>query len=82
MLDCVNRELSDLRKKALALSETERAKLACSLVESLDVVEDESVERVWDAAIVRRMENLDSGRAKPDSLDEFLRRIARATPTP
>ena len=82
MMVCMSTELTELRKKALELSAAERAKLAGSLIESLDEVEDESVEKAWNAEILRRMEDLDSGRVKPDSLDEFRRRLARATPTP
>jgi putative addiction module component (TIGR02574 family) len=82
MMVCMSRELTELQKKALALSATERAKLAGSLIDSLDDVEDESVEKAWDAEIARRIEDLDSGRVKPMSHDEFLRRIRRAITTP
>jgi len=79
---CMSRELTELRKKALALSATERAKLAGSLTKSLDEVEDESVEKAWDAEIARRIEDLDSGRVKLISRDEFLRRLRLAITTP
>jgi putative addiction module component (TIGR02574 family) len=71
-------EVNELLKKALTLPVTERAELAGSLIESLDQAEDKSVADAWEAEIVRRMEDLDSGRVKPDSLDEFRRRLASA----
>jgi putative addiction module component (TIGR02574 family) len=74
----MSREVTELLKKALELPPTDRAELAGSLIESLDHAEDESVKAAWEAEIVRRMEDLDSGRVKPDSLDEFRRRIASA----
>jgi putative addiction module component (TIGR02574 family) len=82
MMVCMSRESTELRKKALALSATERAKLAGSLTKSLDEVEDESVEKAWDAEIARRIEDLDSGRVKLISRDEFLRRLRLAITTP
>jgi len=69
-------EVNELLKKALTLPVTERAELAASLIESLDQAEDKSVADAWEAEIVRRMEDLDSGRVKPDSLDEFRQRLA------
>lgn len=82
MMVCMSRELTELRNKALALSAAERAELAGSLIESLDDGEDESVEKAWDVEIARRMEELDSGRVKPISHDEFLRRLRLAIQTP
>jgi putative addiction module component (TIGR02574 family) len=69
-------EVNELLKKALTLPVTEHAELAGSLIESLDQAEDKSVADAWEAEIVRRMEDLDSGRVKPDSLDEFRLRLA------
>jgi putative addiction module component (TIGR02574 family) len=74
----MSREVTELLKKALKLPVTDRAELAGSLIESLDQAEDESVKDAWDAEIVRRMEDLDSGRVKPISHDEVLRRLASA----
>jgi putative addiction module component (TIGR02574 family) len=56
----------------------DRAELAGSILESLDQAEDESVQEAWEAEILRRMEELDSGRVKPVSHDEVLRRLASA----
>jgi putative addiction module component (TIGR02574 family) len=74
----MSKEVTELLKKALELPVTDRAELAGSLIESLDQAEDQSVKDAWEAEIVRRMEDLDSGRVKPDSLDEFRRRLASA----
>jgi putative addiction module component (TIGR02574 family) len=56
----------------------DRAELAGSILESLDQAEDKSVQEAWEAEILRRMEELDSGRVKPVSHDEVLRRLASA----
>jgi putative addiction module component (TIGR02574 family) len=68
----------EILKKALSLPVSERAELAGSLIESLDDTEDPSVETAWDAEIIRRMEELDSGRVKPVSLEEARRRLSSA----
>lgn len=74
----MSQETSDLLKKALNLPVAERAELAGSLIESLDETEDESVQAMWDAEIVRRMEDLELGRVKPVSLEEARRRLSSA----
>jgi putative addiction module component (TIGR02574 family) len=74
----MSQEASDLLKKALNLPVAERAELAGSLIESLDEANDESVQAAWDVEIVRRMEDLNSGKVKPVSLDEARRRLSLA----
>jgi putative addiction module component (TIGR02574 family) len=74
----MSREVTELLKKALELSVTDRAELAGSIIESLDQAEDKSVKDAWDAEILRRMEDLDSGGVKPISQHEVLRRLASA----
>jgi putative addiction module component (TIGR02574 family) len=69
-------EAAELLKRASALSPQERRELADALSESLDGVEEESVQKAWDAEIVRRMEDLNSGRVKPISLGEARRRLS------
>jgi len=71
-------EANDLLKKALTLPVAERAELAGSLIESLDEADDESVKAAWDEEITRRMEDLDSGKVKPVSLEEARRRLSSA----
>jgi len=68
----------EILKKALTLSVEERADLANSLLESLDDATDPSVEAAWQAEIVRRMEEIDSGKVKPVSLAEARRRLSSA----
>jgi putative addiction module component (TIGR02574 family) len=72
----MRKEAAELLKRASALSAQERAELADALIESLDGVEDECVQTAWDAEIVRRMEDLNSGRVKLVSLVEVRRRLS------
>lgn len=74
----MNRETTELLKKALSLPVGERADLAGSLIESLDNAEDDSVAAAWDEEIARRMAEIDSGKVKPVSLEEARRRLASA----
>jgi putative addiction module component (TIGR02574 family) len=60
----------ELLKKALALPDKERADLAGSLIESLDDTVDENAEAAWQEEIVRRLEDVQSGRVKTTSWDE------------
>jgi putative addiction module component (TIGR02574 family) len=55
-------EVSDLLKRALALTVDERAALANTLLDSLEHA-DESVQAAWDEEVARRMQDLQSGRA-------------------
>jgi putative addiction module component (TIGR02574 family) len=74
----MSQEASELFKKALDLPVAERAELAGSLIESLDEADEEGVQSVWDAEIIRRMEDLNSGKVKPVSLEEARRRLSSA----
>jgi putative addiction module component (TIGR02574 family) len=74
----MNREATELLKKALSLPVEERADLAGSLIESLDNAEDDSVAAAWDQEIARRMAEIDSRKVKPVSLEEARRRLASA----
>ncbi len=74
----MNREATELLKKALSLPVEERADLAGSLIESLDNSEDDSVAAAWDEEIARRMAELDSGKVKPVALEEARRRLSSA----
>jgi len=60
----MTQQASELLQKALALSEEERAELAGSLIESLDATVDKAAEAAWNQEIVRRIRDLDSGRAQ------------------
>jgi len=60
-------EAQELLKKALALPEKERADLASTLIESLDDSLDENAEAAWQEEILRRLEEVRSGKAKTTS---------------
>jgi putative addiction module component (TIGR02574 family) len=54
-------EVTDLLKRALALSADERAALANTLLDSLETG-SESVEEAWDKEVARRMADLKAGK--------------------
>lgn len=58
----MNPEVSELLKRALALTPEERAALANTLLDSLDAA-NESVQEAWDKEVARRMEDLKAGKA-------------------
>ena len=76
----MTQDATELLKRALALSEDERAELAGSLLESLDDGPDhpEVVAAAWDEEIARRLEDLDSGKVKPVSLETLRRKLSPA----
>ena len=55
-------EITDLLRRALALSVDERAALANTLLDSLEVT-NESVQKSWDEEVTRRIEDLKAGKA-------------------
>jgi putative addiction module component (TIGR02574 family) len=55
-------EITDLLKRALALSPDELAALANTLLDSLETG-NESVEEAWDKEVARRMVDLKAGKA-------------------
>jgi putative addiction module component (TIGR02574 family) len=63
-------DAQELLKKALALPDKERADLAGSLIDSLDDTVDENAEAAWQEEIVRRLEDVPSGKVKTTSWDE------------
>ena len=71
----MTQEADKLLKQTLALLE-DRAALAGSLISSLDTVIGASAEGAWRDEISRRIEELDSGKAKTISWDDVQRRIA------
>jgi putative addiction module component (TIGR02574 family) len=68
-------ELEALRSAALALSETERAKLARDLVASLDGPQEGDVAAAWDIEICRRINEIESGKAVLLDVEEVLMRV-------
>jgi putative addiction module component (TIGR02574 family) len=63
-------DAQELLKKALALPDRERADLAGGLIDSLDDNVDENAEAAWQEEIVRRLEDVQSGKVKTTSWDE------------
>ena len=74
----MTQDASELLKRALALPPEERAELAGSLLESLDAADDDprAVEAAWSEEIARRIEDLDSGKAKTVPWEEVRHRIS------
>lgn len=67
--------LERVRSEALDLPESERAELAQNLVASLDGPPEADVDKAWDAEILRRLAEIDSGTAKLIDRQEFSRRM-------
>jgi len=67
--------LERVRSEALNLPESERAELAHILVASLDGPSEPYVEEAWDAEILRRLAEIDSGSANLIDREEFGRRM-------
>jgi putative addiction module component (TIGR02574 family) len=71
----VTQEADELLKKALTLPASDRATLAGSLIESLDEA-DELAQDAWNDEIIRRIKDLDSGKAKTIAWDKVQHGIA------
>ncbi len=69
--------LTELKKKAAQLSDSERAELALSLIESLDGPADPDVEEAWRVEIERRMAEIDRGEVNLIPGDEVFARLRR-----
>jgi putative addiction module component (TIGR02574 family) len=69
-------EASELLKRALELPVGARAALAGSLLDSLDDALDEGSEEEWSKEIARRIQELDTGKARPIPWAEVRRRIS------
>ena len=72
----MTQKASELLQKALSLSEEERAELAGSLIESLDATADENAESEWNQEVARRIEAMDSGKAKAVPWEAVRSRIS------
>ena len=76
----MTQQASELLQKALSFSEEERAELAGSLIESLDATVDEAADAAWNQEIARRINDLDSGKAKTTSWEAVRARIPSKFP--
>jgi putative addiction module component (TIGR02574 family) len=65
-------ELEELKNAVMALSESERAKLASALVASLDGPGEDEVARAWDIELCRRINEIEAGTAHLLDVDEVL----------
>lgn len=72
----MTREANNVLKQALALPPEDRAELAGSLLESLDVEQDPDAETAWREEVLHRIHDLDSGNAEAIPWTEIRRRIA------
>ena len=72
-------EYSEVREAALTLSRGDRADLAHVLLVSLDEPFDdpEVVEREWNAELLRRLRDIESGATVPIPLDEVRKKFER-----
>ncbi|MFL6306603.1 MAG: addiction module protein [Candidatus Sulfotelmatobacter sp.] len=73
-------EVSKLLQQALSLSVEEQEALADSLISNLGGKVDEGVQAAWDEEIKRRIEELDSGKAKTIPWEEVRERNLRKLP--
>jgi putative addiction module component (TIGR02574 family) len=73
-------EVSKLLEQALSLSVEEQEALADSLISNLGGKVDEGVQAAWDEEIKRRIEELDSGKAKTIPWEEVRERNLRKLP--
>ena len=67
--------LTELKEKASQLSETERAELALSLIESLDGPADPDVEEAWRLEIEHRIGQIERGEIQLIAGDEVFARL-------
>lgn len=58
-------ELNAVLHAALSLSNDDRARLADSLLDSLDAIEDAGAEAAWAAEVERRSREYDEGKVSP-----------------
>ena len=70
-------EVSKLLEQALSLSVEEQEALADSLISNLGGKVDDGVQAAWDEEIKRRIEELDSGKAKTIPWEEVRERNLR-----
>lgn len=74
----MTRQVEQVLDDALALDESDRAKLVVSLVESLDGPPDPGLEEEWAAEIQRRLARIEAGQATMIPMEDALARFHRA----
>jgi putative addiction module component (TIGR02574 family) len=68
-------ETDELLQKAMTLPLEARAEVACSLIDSLDETVDEDAEVAWQQEVVRRMDEIRSGKVKTIPGSQLLERL-------
>jgi putative addiction module component (TIGR02574 family) len=68
-------QYQEIIDSALALSESERADIAATLIRSLDSETDEDADALWAAEIQRRIESIDRGEARLIPWDDLMREL-------
>jgi putative addiction module component (TIGR02574 family) len=69
--------IEELEKEAMQLPAASRALLADKLVESLDSVEVDEVQKAWSAEAIRRRDEVRSGSVSPIPGEEVLGEVRR-----
>jgi putative addiction module component (TIGR02574 family) len=75
MSQTMDPDLDQVLRSAMKLPPEARAALAGSLLESLDNTLDEGAEAAWETELARRVQELDSGAAKPVAWSEARRTL-------
>lgn len=70
-------DLDSLLKAALQLSDEERARLADSLLSTLEPAPEPDVEEAWAAEIERRSREFDEGKVKPIPWSEIRESVRK-----
>jgi putative addiction module component (TIGR02574 family) len=67
--------IAQVTDEALRLSESERARLAQTLLRSLEPEEEQGVEEAWNVEIARRLEEVRDGTAQGRPAEEVFREL-------
>ena len=69
--------VDQLAEEAMQLPSASRALLAERLVASLDVAENDEIQRLWAAEAIRRRDEVRSGRVQPIPGEQVLAEVRR-----
>ena len=61
----MGKSVAEIYEEASALDESDRARLAGLLLQSIEIVSDRDVERAWAEEIDERLASIDDGSAHP-----------------
>jgi putative addiction module component (TIGR02574 family) len=70
----MTQEAHELLQRALSLPDKERAELAGNLIASLDATVDQDVDAAWQQEVVRRLNDVQSGKVGTVSWEEVQRK--------